>query len=257
MEPPFNATGLRTIDRTKLVVSLTIQRGVEIVQIPGDTDFYVHKFMTPNSFPTSFNIEVNNYAKIGDSPYVPHLAAIITKNDENRGLLLSAIDGNDLSQLTLTLNDKWSITAQLLHALVDLESRSYFPQDLKPQNIMLRHVDKSLVIIDLGDGRTEGYYHVRSESKCIQDREIAPAGEFKPSESFYTIGRTLWAIWSDDDFCFNCSEPPTTVPELIRDLIHKCCDTEQFNSIKELYDAYSESLTNECDNIVEQPITTE
>ena len=154
MEPPFNASGLSTIDHTELILSKTIQPGVDVVQVRGDTTVYIHKYMTPNCFPASFNIEVNNYTKLGDSPYVPDLVAVITKNNENRGLLLSAIDGDDLSELTLTLIDKWSVTAKLLHALVDLESRSYFPQDLKPGNIMLRSVDRSLVIIDLGDGLT-------------------------------------------------------------------------------------------------------
>ena len=249
MEPPFNASGLRTIDHMKLIVSKTIQPGVDVVQVQGDTSFYIHKYMTPNSFPTSFNIEVNNYTKVGNSPYVPNLVAIITKNNENRGLLLSAIDGDDLSELTLTLNDKWSVTAKLLHVLVHLESRSYFPQDLKPENIMLRCVDKSLVIIDLGDGRTEGYYRDRSSSKRIQDRDMAPPGEFRPSDSFYTIGRTFWAIWSDDSFCFKYAEPPNTIPALIRDLIHNCCDVEHFNSIQELYDEYYESVKRECDSI--------
>jgi hypothetical protein len=249
MEPPFNAGGLRTIDHTELILSKTIQPGVDVVQVRGDTTVYIHKYMTPNCFPASFNIEVNNYTKLGDSPYVPDLVAVITKNNENRGLLLSAIDGDDLSELRLTLNDKWSVTAKLLHVLVDLESRSYFPQDLKPGNIMLRSVDKSLVIIDLGDGLTEGYYRDRSGSKRIEDRRMAPAGEFRPSDSFYTIGRTIWAIWSDDDFCFKDAEPPTTIPALIRDLIHNCCDVAHFKDIRELYDEYYESIKCECDSI--------
>lgn len=248
MEPPFEASGFRTIDHTYLIVLKRIQSGVDVVQVQGDTAFYVHKYMTPYSSATSFNIEINNYSKVGNSPYVPDLVAIITNHNQNRGLLLSAIDGDDLSQLTLTLSERWNITAKLLEALVHLEALSYFPQDLKPENIMLRHVDKSLVIIDLGDGRTEGYYRDRSSSKRIEDRRMSPAGEFKPSESFYTIGRTLWALWSDDPLCFNCDDPPNTIPPMIRDLIHHCCNTEQFNSVQELYEAYFDAVTNESDN---------
>ena len=249
MEPPFEASGLPTIAHTNLVVSKTIHRGVDIVQVQGDTVFYVHKYMTPYSSPTSFNIELNNYIKVRDSPYVPDLVAVVRKDHQNRGLLLSAIDGDDLSKFTGTVNERWSITAKLLDALVHLETLSYFPQDLKPENIMLRHVDESLVIIDLGDGRTEGYYRDRSSSNRIEERRMAPAGEFKSSESFYTIGRTLWALWSDDPHCFNCDDPPNTIPLLIRDLIHHCCNTEKFNSVQELYEAYSDAVKNMSENI--------
>ena len=64
---------------------------------------------------------------------------------------------------------------------------------------MVRYDDKSLVIIDLGDGRTPGYHRDRSHSKHLRDRETPPAGEFTGSDSFYTIGRTVWAIWLDDN----------------------------------------------------------
>lgn len=247
MEPPFNASGLPTIDHTKLVVLRNIQSGVDVVKLQGDTASYVHKYMMPHSLTTSFNVEVNHYTKIGDSPYVPTLVAVVTINNENRGLLLDAIDGDDLSELTLTLDDKWNVTGKLLEALVHLESRSYFPQDLKPGNIMLRRVDKSLVVIDLGDGRTEGYYRDQSGSKCVQDRATPPAGEFKSSDSFYTIGRSLWAIWSDDPDCFKDATPPDSIPPLIRYLINKCCDTQHFNRIQDLYDAFRERC--ECDRL--------
>ena len=109
----------------------------------------------------------------------------LRKNNENRGFL-SAVDGDDLSEAALTVHQKFDVTIKLLQGLVDLESRLYFPQDLKLENIMIRHIDSSLVIIDLGDGRTPGYFRDRSQSDRRQDREIPPAGKFMGSDSFYT-----------------------------------------------------------------------
>ena len=248
MEPPFIADDFDKLDHKVLILSKNIQPGVDLVQIQGDTAFYIHKYMTPYSNPTSFSTEVNNHVKIGDSPYVPRLVAIITKNNENRGLLLTAIDGDDLSKLTLTLSDKWNVTDNLLHALLHLESRSYFPQDLKPANIIRRRADMSVAIIDLGDGHTEGYYRDRSSSSHVQGREIPPAGVFQGSDSFYTLGRTLWAIWSDDPLCFNHPEPPGTMPQLIRHIIHDCCNTGRFTTIGQLYSEVSGKIKNEVNS---------
>lgn len=245
MEPPFHADDFDKLDQTTLILSKNIQLGVDLVQIPGDTAFYIHKYMTPYSNPTSFSIEVNNHVKIGESLYVPRLVAITTKNNENRGLLLTVIDGDDLSKLTLTLSDKWNVTDSLLHALLHLESRSYFPQDLKPANIILRRADMSVVIIDLGDGYTEGYYRDCSSSGLVKGHETPPAGVFQASDSFYTLGRTLWAIWSDDPLCFDHPEPPNTIPQLIRHMIHDCCDAERFTTIAQLYNEFSGKIKNQ------------
>lgn len=247
MEPPFIAEGLTTIEDANLVVLKTIRRGVDVVRVEGYEGLYIHKYMTPYSFTEPFNIEVNNYRKVGESCYVPKLVGAVNRNNEIRGFLLSAIDGDDLSELTLTVDEKLDVTIKLLQALVDLESRSYFPQDLKPENIMIRHVDKSLAIIDLGDGRTPGYYRDRSHSERLQDREIPPAGKFMGSDSFYTIGRTLWAIWLDDPDGFNDDTIPATFPPLISELIGECCCRTHFSSIEKLYLAYSERLKNDSD----------
>src|SRR5579859_2705951 len=132
--------------------------------------------MGPYSLHTSFTIEVVNYAKVKGSPYAPELVAIVTTNNENRGLLISKIDGACLSDLELTTEEKWSVTSKLLNALEDLVARSYFPQDLQPENIMIRKVDNSIVIIDLGDGRTDHFYRDNSNGVKIQERTRPPAG---------------------------------------------------------------------------------
>jgi len=100
----------------------------------------------------------------------------------------------------------------------------------------------SVVIIDLGDGCTEGYYRDRSTSSHGQHREIPPSGVFQVSDSFYTPGRILWAMWSDGPLCFDHPEPSGTIPQLIRRMIHDCCDTARFTSIGQLYNEFSRNI---------------
>ena len=75
---------------------------------------------------------MTNYIRIGDSPFVPDLVAVATKNNEDCGLLLLSVDGGGLSELDLTFAGKWGTTSKLLDALTHLELWSYFPRDLKP-----------------------------------------------------------------------------------------------------------------------------
>ena len=75
-------------------------------------------------------------------------------------------------------------------------SRSYFPQDLKSDNIMIRRVDQSIAIIDLDDGRMDYFYRDNSKAINIQDRTRSSAWQFEEGHAFYTIDRVLLAIWA-------------------------------------------------------------
>ena len=109
MEPLFSAKGLTMFENENLVVVKSIKQGVDVVQVQGYEEFYIHKYMTPYSFTEQFNIEVNNYRKVSGSCYVPQLVGTVMRNNENRGLLLSAIEGDDLSKMTVTADEKFDI----------------------------------------------------------------------------------------------------------------------------------------------------
>ena len=85
----------------------------------------------------------------------------------------------------------------------------------------------------------------RSSAKRLEDRRVPPAGEFKASDSLFTLGRKIGPIWSDNDLYFALSKPPNTIPPLIRDLIHQRCDTESFDTVRSLCDAYFEVIGTE------------
>src|SRR5277367_4474423 len=242
MGPPFESEGIRTIDRKSLIFKHEIQPGVDVVELEHDGQTYVHKYMGPYSLHTSFTIEVVNYTKVKGSPYVPELIAIVTIDSENRGLLISKIEGDCLSDLILTTEEKWSVTSKLLNALEDLISRSYFPQDLKPENLMIHRSDQSIAIIDLGDGRTDYFYRDTSKAVKIEDRTRPPAGQFESKHAFYTIGRTLLAIWSGQYPGPDDGQLPENLPDVIRELIRRCCYTKRFETIQELIDAYNKDF---------------
>ena len=106
IDPPFECEGVQTIDPNSLIFKDEIRPGVDIVELEHDGQPYVHKYMGPYSLHMSFTIEAMNYFKVKGSPYVPELIAVVTMNDENRGLLISKIERDCLSDLTLTTEGK-------------------------------------------------------------------------------------------------------------------------------------------------------
>ena len=168
MEPAFECDGIRKIDRNSLIFKKEIQSGVDVVQLEDDGRTYVHKYMRPYSIHTPFAIEAANYSKVDGSTYVPELIAIVTLNDENRGLLISEVKGETLSDLELTSEEKWTVTSKLLIALVDLVSRSYFP------HLDLCSASRSAV----------SHLHARRIAKHGSDRPILYMQIVKPCPTF-------------------------------------------------------------------------
>ena len=51
----------------------------------------MHKYMTPSSTRLSFEVEIQNYEKTSDVPFVPKPYNVVTEQGENRGLLTEVI----------------------------------------------------------------------------------------------------------------------------------------------------------------------
>jgi serine/threonine protein kinase len=165
IEAAFNCPdNFRSISHTELELVRSLRKGIDIVRWNGE-NIFVHKYMTPHCYGRSFTAEVENYIEVLGSPFVPILVAVVQNNQENRGLLLSYVDGDNLADTTLTTSDKWKVTLGLFDALKDLEARSYFPRDLKPPNIIFRNQDLSVMLVDLREGWTKGYHLDRSNEK--------------------------------------------------------------------------------------------
>jgi hypothetical protein len=79
-------------------------------------------------------------------------------NDKNCSLLAEFIDSENLFDLCTSLRHSqfYYITATILEAIEDFETHGYYPQDLKCMNIVMCHYNKSLFVVDLRGGVSEG-----------------------------------------------------------------------------------------------------
>ena len=112
--------------------------------------------------------------------------------------------------------EKYTVVNLILDALNDLESRGYYPQDLKLPNILLSADKRSLYVIDLGAGLTEGMYRAESERAILQ-------GKMQSKDMLYTFGRTVWDLY-DGNYPDELIVPVRgTLPPLIERLITECC----------------------------------
>ena len=111
----------------------------------------------------SFEVELANYTKAAGSPHIPKLYYIVTHKNADRGILMEWLPTESLNNVRLTPSNKCAASACLLDALSDLETREYYPQDLKLPNILFSRDRRTVHIVDLGNGVTEGMYRVESE----------------------------------------------------------------------------------------------
>ena len=237
MKPPFDSpSDLPYIDRKELQTVALLTRTVEVVRY--NEIKYVHKFMGYLSQPSSFATEIKNHQQVLGSRFVPKLYNVVTHNGANRGLLLEFVDGNNLSDLSSPIGpaERYHITSLILAAIEDFESRGYYPQDLKCANIVLRDHDKSLFIVDLGDGFSEGMYLEEAVRASGQ-------GSILAAHMLYTLGRTVWELWIDDVPPGDRSEKaPDSLPLVICGLINDCCSGTRFKTVGEVKEQYLEKL---------------
>ena len=237
MKPPFDAPSeLSYIDRNELQRIQLLTPNVELVQYNGMQ--YIHKFMGYISQPSSFEQEIMHHKKVFGCCFVPRLYNVVTFNGENRGLLLEFIDGKNLSDLSSSIDriQLYRTSAKILEAVEELESHGYYPQDLKCANIVLRNLDMSLFVVDLGGGFSEGM-HLK------EARRAFGKGSILATHMLYTLGRTFWELWIDDVPPHDESEKaPNSLPPLIRGLINDCCSDTRFKTVGEAKDYYFERL---------------
>lgn len=220
LESAFNAPAyIPTVRRDELKVLRKIQRGVDVIEYKGSK--YIHKYMTPSSTRLSFEVEIQNYERTSDSPFVPKLYNVVTQHGENRGLLIEFISSPVLAEVQLTKSDKYLATKLILDALTDLEKRGYYPQDLKCCNLLIDSENQKLDIIDLGCGLTPGMYRPEAENDILM-------GKMKSKDMLYTLGRTVWELW-DDEYEYSTEQRVPiegSLPPVIENIVKECCSEE-------------------------------
>jgi serine/threonine protein kinase len=193
--------------------------------------------MTPACTSLSFKCEAQNYTKAAGSPYMASLFAVVTVKSENRGILIEFVDGTSLDEVvtSLTTAERYSITRLILEAVKDLESRGYYPQDLKCNNILW---DKDrITIIDLGGGLTLGMYRPEAEWDILQ-------GRITGRDMLFGVGRTLWELF-DPEYPEGIRVPEEgSLPLVIRDLIRECCaeDIDPNLKVADIWEKYHAAL---------------
>lgn len=234
--PPFEAPEhIPRIPRARLAVIRQIQPGVDVIEYSGT--IYVHKYMTVRSHSShSFECEVENYEKAAGSPYLVKLRYIVTYRDVNRGLLFEYVSSESLADVQLTLSESYSVIVLLLSALCDLEARGYYPQDLKLPNILLSNDKKTLQIVDLGSGLTDGMYRPESERNILR-------GKMTGRDMCYTFGKTVSHLYHDEN---DDVLPIESLPPLIQKIVVECCgnDLEPSIRVEDVWRKYGSLLAN-------------
>ena len=243
MKPPFVAPpDFPCIERERLQRVKRLTNSVEIVLYNGT--HYAHKYMGYLSQPSSFESEIMRHRRVHGTRFVPTLFNVVTYEGKNRGLLTEFIDGENLVELSGKFDQSqlYVITARILEAIADLEMRGYYPQDLKCANIVRRHSDEAIFVVDLGDGFSEGM-HLREAMK------VPVKGSILAKHMLYTLGRTLWELWLDDiPPEEETKEAPDDFPSLIRSLVDNCCLSGRFKTVTEVKEAYWSDLWTTVDH---------
>jgi predicted Ser/Thr protein kinase len=200
-------------------------QGLDIVLYEGRE--LVHKYMWQHQQRRSFEHEAAVYSKVAGSQYVPEFLAMTRQDEYVRGFLLERIPGRNLVDAMdegLTDDDRHALTANIIRALLDLEQRGFYPQDLKCFNVMRKEGTNDVVLIDFGAGMTPGWCDPVTQFKVGM-------GEVTPRDELYLLGKTIHELWTND---VPNGEVPDTVPESIRTLIKRCCEDRTDETIAEL-----------------------
>jgi hypothetical protein len=181
------------------------------------------------SLQSSFEREFQRYLDFRGCEGVPSLVAVVKRDGMIRGLLLSYIDGENLSQAKITSEaELHGLTYRIISVATQLEKIGYYNEDLKCNNIMRQRSDGAIYFIDFAGGLTEGFYPEESEYDLC-------CGKVDPKDALYILGKTLWQLWIND---IPTNVLPDGIPDPPRSIIYDCCVARKFNSIAEMQQAW-------------------
>jgi serine/threonine protein kinase len=192
--PHFNSADFPVVDHDELTTVKPLKHNVHLVTFRGDE--FVYKFMTEKCYQSSFETELDYYKKLAGAIGVPVLKAVVRKATFVQGLLMSYIEGTDLGSMVrggnlLTEERLVDIMYRIIHRAASLEERQFYHEDLKCSNIVRRHVDGELFFVDFGGGLTDGMYREERRNTILRSGPNA-------SDALYTLGRTVWELWTAD-----------------------------------------------------------
>jgi hypothetical protein len=210
-------TDIKVIDEIVLFNG-TVSDNVERVQLPNSLAAelpltLIHKKMKPETKPDDMVLEADRYLALQGCECVPKLWGFTVEESGNveesrncRGLLIEEIVGHVLSESRLMFKTmKMEVTMKLVKAMVEIEKRNVYLQDLTPSNIIITKEEK-VVVVDFGPGVTDGFY---PEDELFNiDRDRSRVGI---RVAMYGLLMTLRAIWTGGEF--DAEGVPLQVPE--------------------------------------------
>ncbi|ARV60461.1 serine/threonine protein kinase [Nostocales cyanobacterium HT-58-2] len=150
-----------------------------------------------------FSREAETLEKLGNHDQIPRLLAYFEENEEFF-LVQEFIDGHPLS-VEMSPGTRWdeSQVIQLLYEILPIldfvHNNDVIHRDLKPQNIIRRHSDNKLVLVDFGAVKQVQMYSHMSPEQQIKNQTIAigtpgympseqAQGRPRPNSDIYALG---------------------------------------------------------------------
>ena len=125
----------------------------------------------------------------------PHIARYISLTDD--GILMEYIDGETLAQRLDKHPEYFSkqntdkLLRQLLDALCYLHAHQVLHLDLKPDNILLTHINDDVKLIDLGCCHTDTFADTQGHTYAFAAPEQLVGGSVDERTDIYAIGKIL------------------------------------------------------------------
>ncbi|WP_339376758.1 SUMF1/EgtB/PvdO family nonheme iron enzyme [Nostoc sp. 106C] len=127
-----------------------------------------------------FEKEAAILEKLGKHPQIPHLLAHFSEN-EILYIVQEFIEGQDLSQEIIPgrrLSEDYAtkLLQDVLEVLSFIHSKGVIHRDIKPQNLMRRHEDGQIFLIDFGAVKELGSLTVNSQGEVYSSVVIGTSG---------------------------------------------------------------------------------
>ena len=152
------------------------------------------------------------------------------------GILMEYVDGETLSQRLEKNPDYFKqrknsdkLVRQLLSALQYLHSHQVLHLDLKPDNILLTHINDDVKLIDLGFCYTDAFVDTQGHTNAFAAPEQKAGGEVDVRSDIYAFGKILELL--PDHSLYNkviarcTADRPEdryqSVGEILHDILHK------------------------------------
>ncbi|BAY13253.1 bifunctional serine/threonine-protein kinase/formylglycine-generating enzyme family protein [Calothrix sp. NIES-2098] len=151
-----------------------------------------------------FEKEAAILEKLGQHPQIPQLLAHFNEN-ENLYIIQEFIEGQDLSQefipgAQLSEDNATQLLEDILEVVSFIHSKGVIHRDIKPQNLMRRHEDGRIFLIDFGAVKELGSLIVNSQGEVYSSVVIGTPG-YMPNEQkngkpclgsdVYAVGMTI------------------------------------------------------------------